>query len=167
MEEDVDVIARDAERGGDVFTVALFEHAKRDDRALRVAEAIDARTKPNVIFGAREAFVERVIVGDIACEVVFEGNVRTRDVVTAAFVARAVFHDAGEERSGFARQIPADRAHEIRAERIVYAIDGVFAREAFTARERAQSLAFGANDRCERVDDVVGGFHRGDVSRGP
>ena len=54
MEEDVDVIARDAERGRDVFTVALFEHAERDDRALRVAELAHACAQANVIFGARE-----------------------------------------------------------------------------------------------------------------
>lgn len=155
MEEHVDVAARDAERARHVFAVALFEHAERDDRALRVAQARDAGAEPHVIFGAREGVVEPSGVDGL---VVLEWNVRARDVVLAAFVSRGVLHDAREERAvrRFDRQVPGDRALEKRAECILYAIDRVFLAEPFATRERREPTAFGADDRGEQGDRV---FH--------
>ena len=74
MEKDIDVIARHAERRGDVLAVALLEHAECDDGALRVAELGDARAQTDVFFGAGE----RVFGGDFVAVrgVVVERNMR-------------------------------------------------------------------------------------------
>jgi len=127
VQEDGDVILRDAQNFGDAFTGSLFEQTQRDDRALDFAEFGDASAEPYDVLGACEelllkdvAFVSDFVRGDF--------DVGACAKMTAALVARSVAHNRHEHGRGTRLRVDLTRLHQIeqRAERVLNAIDRFF-----------------------------------------
>ncbi len=157
MEEDVDVPAGDPELRGHVLAGFFLEHPHRHDRALGVAEPVDARTEPDVLLGGDEERIPRRLVGRfrvLGAEDV-EARVRPRAVVPAPEIPRGVPDDPAEERRPFGRlgrELSLLRKPQHRAERLLGAVDGVLGRGSLAPRDADEHGALGARETSDDVE---------------
>jgi hypothetical protein len=121
---------------------------------LRIAQAIDARAKTNVLLGTFDHRIGKRLFRFWMNRI--DRIVRLCDVMTAAFVSRGISNDTREIRSviGIGQTTLLCELQE-RAERIVHAIDRIFGRKTFAPRNVHERRALATNDISEKLEGIT------------
>jgi thioredoxin len=155
------MIGRYAERIRDVLAGLLVEHPQRHNGTLDGAELLDARPKPDVLFGACDRLVGAgpARVGQLHAVDVL---VRPRDEMPAPAVSRDVARDRHQHRATVVTiegERFALRQLEERTERLLHTVDRVLGRHPLRPGDRGEGPALRPRQARERFEDVLHGIH--------